>query len=44
MATTDSSAPPRTTTDPNTRAGDPFAYAGDETPPRLHRRLGVLRL
>jgi hypothetical protein len=24
------SAPAHTTTDPNTRAGDPFAYAGDK--------------
>jgi hypothetical protein len=30
MATTDSSAPPRTTTDPSTLAGDPFAYAGGD--------------
>ena len=29
MATTDSSADARTTTDPATRAGDPFAYAGE---------------
>jgi hypothetical protein len=27
---TDSSAPAHTTTDPKTRAGDPFAYAGDK--------------
>ena len=30
--TTDSSASAHTTTDPTTRAGDPFAYAGGETP------------
>jgi hypothetical protein len=27
--TTESSAPAHTTTDPDTRAGDPFAYAGE---------------
>jgi hypothetical protein len=30
MATDDSSAPAHTTTDPATRAGDPFAYEGDK--------------
>ncbi len=30
MATDDSSAPARTTTDPATCAGDPFAYEGDK--------------
>ena len=29
MDTTKSSAPAHTTTDPDTRAGDPFAYAGE---------------
>jgi hypothetical protein len=31
MATKKSSAPPAHTTDPTTRAGDPFAYAGQRT-------------
>jgi hypothetical protein len=32
--TTNSSAPAHTTTDPKTRAGDPFAYAGSFAKPR----------
>ena len=32
MDKVDSSASAHTTTDPATRAGDPFAYAGDERP------------
>lgn len=31
MAKSKSSALAHTTTDPNTRAGDPFAYAGDKS-------------